>query len=124
MTTGIAIIKDRDGYELCLVSSETFDRAVANPPWVGPAELGPGADVVGSWAWRREAIDAKAKKKDKGKKVGTKKYNLSAIIPPEVMAGEKYDFKVDVRAQILSRLDTGVDFLAFLYAISVVWLSR
>ena len=29
----------------------------------------------------------------------TKKYNLSAIIPPEVMAGEKYDFKVDVRAQ-------------------------
>ena len=67
MTTGIAIIKDRDGYELCLVSSETFDRAVANPPWVGPAELGPGADVVGSWAWRREAMDAKAKKKDKGR---------------------------------------------------------
>ena len=31
----------------------------------------------------------------------TKKYNLSAIIPPEVMAGEKYDFKVDVSARLV-----------------------
>ena len=56
---------DPDGYELCIVSSETFDKAVSNPPWVGPTELKDGE--VGSWSWRRSTIDAKAKKKDKGK---------------------------------------------------------
>ena len=44
----IAIIKDPDQYEICIVSSETFDKAVANPPWIGPAEL--KDDEVGSWA--------------------------------------------------------------------------
>ena len=61
----IAIVKDPDGYELCLVSSETFDKAVANPPWIGPDEL--ASYDVGSWEWRRAAIDAKAKQGDKGR---------------------------------------------------------
>lgn len=61
----IAIIKDPDGYEICIVSSETFDKAVANPPWIGPAEL-KGVEV-GSWSWRRGKIDGSAKKKDRGK---------------------------------------------------------
>eukprot|EP01043_Picozoa_sp_COSAG02_P073058 COSAG02_NODE_14040_length_1318_cov_1.418376_1_plen_92_part_00 len=60
----IAIIKDPDEYEICIVSSETFDKAVANPPWIGPDEL--QDKDVGSWAWRRAKIDASAKKKDRG----------------------------------------------------------
>merc|ERR1712025_166023 len=33
----IAIIKDLDGFEICLVSSETFDPAVLSAAdWVGP----------------------------------------------------------------------------------------
>jgi hypothetical protein len=61
----IAIIKDLDEYEICIVSSETFDKAVANPPWIGPGEL--QDEDVGSWAWRRAKIDATAKKKDRGR---------------------------------------------------------
>ena len=61
----IAIIKDPDAYEICVVSSETFDKAVANPPWIGPGEL-PTEDT-GSWQWRREKIDATAKKSDRGR---------------------------------------------------------
>lgn len=61
----IAIIKDLDEYEICIVSSETFDKAVANPPWIGPGDL--QDEDVGSWAWRRAKIDATAKKKDRGR---------------------------------------------------------
>ena len=61
----IAIIKDPDGYEICIVSSETFDKAVANPPWIGPSEL--QDEEVGSWAWRRAKIDATAGKRDRGR---------------------------------------------------------
>ena len=36
-TLFIAIVKDPDGFEICLVSSETFDKAVlAAADWVGP----------------------------------------------------------------------------------------
>ena len=61
----IAIIKDPDAYEICIVSSETFDKAVANPPWIGPGEL--QDEDVGSLALRRAKIDATAGKRNRGR---------------------------------------------------------
>lgn len=53
----IAIVSDPDGYELCLVSEETFNKlAVAATDFVGP-----------NWDTRREFIDKTAKKKDIGR---------------------------------------------------------
>ena len=46
----IAIVKDVDGYEICLVSSETFDRAVLEAAdWIGP-----------DWGLRRRLLAARA----------------------------------------------------------------
>lgn len=42
----VAIVRDVDGYELCLVSSETFDKAIA-------AAYNPGQEI--DWAWREKA---------------------------------------------------------------------
>jgi len=53
----IAIVKDFDGFEQCLVSSETFDKAVAAATdYVGP-----------DWAHRRKFIDEKARWSMRGK---------------------------------------------------------
>eukprot|EP01062_Namystynia_karyoxenos_P015663 TRINITY_DN15692_c0_g1_i2.p1 TRINITY_DN15692_c0_g1~~TRINITY_DN15692_c0_g1_i2.p1 ORF type:complete len:370 (+),score=134.92 TRINITY_DN15692_c0_g1_i2:93-1112(+) len=41
----LAITKDPDGHELCTVSKETFDPAVANPPYNAP-----------DWEWREKFI--------------------------------------------------------------------
>jgi len=42
----IAIIRDEDGYEICMVSSETYDKAIA-------AAYTPDQDI--DWAWREQA---------------------------------------------------------------------
>lgn len=53
----IAIIKDNDGYETCLVSSEFFDKATRSETnW-----------TEADWNQRREFIDKRAKPSDKGK---------------------------------------------------------
>jgi len=46
-TLAVAIIKDADGYEICLVSSETYDQAV---------RLAYKPDAKIDWQWRGEAM--------------------------------------------------------------------
>lgn len=46
-TLAVAIIKDADGYEICLVSSETYDQAV---------RLAYKPDAKIDWEWRGEAM--------------------------------------------------------------------
>lgn len=46
-TLAVAIITDADGYEICLVSSETYDEAVARAYLLGGKI---------DWTWRKEAI--------------------------------------------------------------------
>jgi len=46
-TLAVAIIKDADGYEICLVSSETYDQAV---------RLAYKPDAKIDWKWRGEAM--------------------------------------------------------------------
>jgi len=45
-TLAVAIVTDADGYEICLVSSETYDQAVANA-------YDPEGNI--DWEWRAEA---------------------------------------------------------------------
>lgn len=53
----IAIVKDEDGYETCLVSSEFFDKATrAETNWKEP-----------DWDHRRAFLDERSKTSDKGK---------------------------------------------------------
>lgn len=49
-TLAVAVIRDQDGYEVCLVSAETYDAAVSrayNP------------DALIDWAWRADALAGK-----------------------------------------------------------------
>jgi len=49
-TLAVAILRDSDGYEICLVSSETYDYAVLNAY---------NPDIVIDWSWRKDAQDGK-----------------------------------------------------------------
>lgn len=49
-TLAVAILRDDDGYEICLVSSETYDYAVLNAY---------NPDIVIDWLWRKDAQSGK-----------------------------------------------------------------